>query len=46
MSPEEHWQKLNAIVRFALESGMEIEKDNGETEVFRRSAKLKSGYEA
>lgn len=46
MSANEHWQKLNAIVRFALETGMEIEKDNGELEIFRRWAKLKSGYEA
>jgi hypothetical protein len=46
MSPEEHWQKLNAIARFALETGMEIEKDNDEMDVFRRWVKLKSGYEA
>lgn len=46
MTPSEHWHKLNAIVRFALEAGMAVEKDNGEMEVFRRWAILKSGYEA
>ncbi len=46
MTPSEHWQKLNAIVRFALVTGMEVEKETGEMEVFRRWAKLKSGYEA
>ncbi len=46
MTISERWQKMNAIVRFALETGMKIEKDNGEIEVFHRWAKLKSGYEA
>ena len=46
MSPEEHWQKLNAIVRFAIEAGMEKERDDGEMEVFLRWAKLKARYEA
>jgi hypothetical protein len=46
MTASEHWQKLNAIVRFALETGMEIEEDHGEMEVFQRWAKLKSHYEA
>ncbi len=46
MTASEHWQKLNAIVRFVLETGMKIEKDDGEMEVFHRWAKLKSGYKA
>src|SRR5690242_7062958 len=25
MTPEQHWQKLNAIVRFAIETGMAME---------------------
>jgi hypothetical protein len=43
---EDHWRKLNAIVRFALETGMEVKKDNSEMEVFSRWSKLKSTYEA
>jgi hypothetical protein len=46
MTLEEHWRKLNAIVRFAIEMGMEQDKDNGEMEVFWRWAKLKAQYEA
>ena len=34
MSLEEHWRKLNAIVRFAIETGMQRDDDNGEMEVF------------
>jgi hypothetical protein len=41
MSLEEHWQKLNAIVRFAIETGMKREDGDGELEVFIRWAKLK-----
>jgi hypothetical protein len=41
MSLEEHWQKLNAIVRFAIETGMEPDDDDGEMEVFLRWAKIK-----
>ena len=41
MSLEEHWRKLNAIVRFAIEAGMKVDDDNGEMEVFLRWAKLK-----
>lgn len=41
MSLDEHWQKLNAIVRFAIETGMKPDKDDGEMEVFLRWAKLK-----
>lgn len=46
MTLEDHWRKLNAIVRFALGTGMEIERDNSEMEVFSRWSKLKSTYEA
>jgi hypothetical protein len=42
---EEHWQKLNAIVRFALEAGMKRNDDNGEMEVFLRWAEIKAMYE-
>ena len=46
MTPEEHWHKLNAIVRFAMEAGMPMERDDSELEVFLRWAKLKAHYEA
>ncbi|MEO8354546.1 MAG: hypothetical protein ABI621_01400 [Chloroflexota bacterium] len=46
MSLEEHWRKLNAIVRFALETGMKRDDDDGEMEVFLRWAKIKAKYEA
>ena len=46
MSLEEHWQKLNAIVRFAIESGMKIKNDESEMEVILRWAKLKAIYES
>ena len=46
MTPDEHWRRLNAIVRFAIETGMKNNKDNSETEVFLRWAKLKVLYEA
>ncbi len=46
MSLDEHWQKLNAIVRFAIETGMKRSDDDGEMEVFQRWAKLKALYEA
>lgn len=46
MSLEEHWQKLNAIVRFAIETGMKRKDDDSEIEVFQRWAKLKARYEA
>jgi hypothetical protein len=36
MTLEQHWQKLNAIARFAIEMGMEKEQDNNEIEVFLR----------
>ena len=46
MTLEEHWRKLNAIVRFAIETGMEQDNDDGEMEVFLRWARLKAQYEA
>ncbi len=46
MSLEEHWQKLNAIVRFAIESGMKIKNDESEMEVILCWAKLKANYES
>lgn len=46
MTPEQHWQKLNAIVRFATETGMAMESNDGEMEVWLRWAKLKARYEA
>ncbi len=45
MSMEERWQKLNAIVRFAIEAGMKVERDESELEVFSRWAQLQAGYE-
>ncbi len=46
MSLDEHWRKLNAIVRFAIETGMKRDNDDGEMEVIQRWAKLKALYEA
>jgi len=46
MTLEEHWRKLNAIVRFAIETGMNQDKDNSELEVFQRWAKIKAQHEA
>lgn len=46
MSLEDHWRKLNAIVRFGIEMGMEENKDDSEMEVFSRWAKIKARYEA
>lgn len=46
MSLEDHWRKLNAIVRFAIESGIKRDDDDGEMEVFQRWAKIKAKYEA
>lgn len=42
MTMEDHWRKLNAIVRFAIEMGMKREGDDGEMEVFLRWAKIKA----
>ena len=41
MSLDEHWFKLNAIVRFALETGIKRDGDDGEMEVILRWARLK-----
>jgi len=46
MTLEEHWRKLNAIARFAIEAGMETNRDDSEMEVFLRWAELKARYEA
>lgn len=46
MTLEEHWRKLNAIVRFAIETGIEENRDNSEMEIFLRWAEIKSRYEA
>ena len=46
MTLEEHWRKLNAIARFAIETGMQRDDDEGEMEVFLRWAKIKAKYEA
>lgn len=46
MSLDEHWRRLNAIVRFAVETGMKRDDDDGEMEIFQRWAKLKALYEA
>ena len=45
MSLEEHWRKLNAIARFAIEMGMEKKQDDSEMDVFLRWAELKTQYE-
>ncbi len=45
MTLEDHWRKLNAIVRFALETGMKHKEDEGEMEIFLRWAKIKEHYE-
>ena len=41
LSLDQHWQKLNAIVRFAIETGMKQDDDDNEMEVFMLWAKLK-----
>lgn len=46
MTLEEHWRKLNAIVRFAIETGMKRDHDDGEMEIILRWAKIKAQYEA
>ena len=46
MTLEEHWRKLNAIARFAIEMGIEKKQDDGEMDVFLRWAELKTRYEA
>ena len=46
MTLEEHWRRLNAIVRFAIETGMQNDRDESEMEVFLRWAEIKARYEA
>lgn len=46
MTLEEHWRKLNAIIRFAIETDMKLDKDDSEMEVHLRWAKIKAQYEA
>jgi hypothetical protein len=46
MTLEEHWRRLNAIVRFAMEMGMEDNEDDSEMEVILRWAEIKARYEA
>ena len=46
MTPEDHWRRLNAIARFAIEAGMDQDKYDGEMEIFLRWAKIKAQYEA
>ena len=41
MTLEQHWEKLNAIVRFAIETGMKHDDNNNEMAVFLTWAKLK-----
>jgi len=38
---DEHWQRLNSILRFASQLGLKREDDDGESEVFSRWARLK-----
>ena len=46
MTPEEHWRKLNALARFAMEAGMPLDHEAEEMKVFLRWAELKAQYEA
>ncbi|MHB8779136.1 MAG: hypothetical protein ACYC6R_15460 [Anaerolineales bacterium] len=43
---QQNWKKLNAIVRFAIETGMERGGDDSKMEVYLRWAKLKEKYES
>lgn len=45
MTLEDHWRQLNAIARFAIETGMEKEKEDGEMKVILRWAEIKTQYE-
>ncbi len=45
MPIEEHWRKLNAILRFAMETGMKRCDDDGEMQVILRWAKIKEQHE-
>jgi hypothetical protein len=44
MTVEEHWHRLNAIVRFAIETGMDQGKED-EMEIYLRWAEIKAQYE-
>jgi hypothetical protein len=46
MTLADHWRKLNAIARFAIETGIEKDDQDGEMEVFLRWAAIKSHYES
>ncbi len=41
MTTEQHWMKINRLIRFALEQELTRNDDDGEMEVFQRWAKLK-----
>lgn len=45
MTMEERWRQLNALARFAIQTGMKVERDESELEVILRWAKLKALYE-
>ncbi len=45
MTLEEHWRKLNAAARFAIETGIERADDDGEMEVWLRWVKIREWYE-
>lgn len=45
MTMEERWRQLNNLARFAMEIGMNVERDESEREVILRWAKLKAAYE-
>jgi hypothetical protein len=45
LTMEQHWKKLNAIIRRGLQLGLSRSDDDGEMEVFMRWAKLKSKNE-
>ena len=46
MTPEEHWRKLNALARLAMEADMPLDHEAEEMKVFLRWAELKAQYEA
>jgi len=45
MSLENHWRQLNAVARFAIETGIGRKDDDGEMEVWLRWAKIRKWYE-
>jgi hypothetical protein len=42
MTLRDHWHQLNALARFAIERGMEKDKNDGEMEVILRWAEIKT----